>query len=269
VEVTTGFVTVGKANLFYAMMGAGQPLLLLHAGIADHRMWAQQFREFSKHFQVIAPDFRGYGKSTVPNEPFNHWEDIHGIMQYLKLKSVNIVGCSLGGKVGIELAIAYPHMVNRLILVAPGLAGYEYWDKETLEKDAILEELIASRRREEVADMVVDIWVVGLKREEKTVDSSTRAVVRQMILDNYRSVTDEFSERTAQFDVISRLGEIQAPTLVLIGDSDLPDMHAISHLVADKIPHAKRETILSSAHLPNLEQNKLFNQLVVGFLATK
>jgi pimeloyl-ACP methyl ester carboxylesterase len=269
VQITTGFITIGKAKLFYEMAGSGQPLLLLHAGIADHRMWAEQFWEFSKRFQVIAPDFRGYGKSTVPNEPFSHYEDIYGIIQCLELKSVNIVGCSLGGKTGIELAIAYPYIVNHLILVAPGLAGYEYRDKETLEKDAILEQLIASRKREEVVDMLVDIWVVGLRREKKAVDSSTTALVRQMILDNYPSVTDQFPEKAVQFDVISRLGEIQARTLVLIGDSDLPDMQAISHLVADKIPHAKRETILSAAHLPNLEQNKLFNRLVVDFLATK
>ncbi|MDH4241725.1 MAG: alpha/beta hydrolase, partial [Phycisphaerae bacterium] len=191
-KVETGFAPIRNAKMYFETSGAGKPLLLLHSGIADHRMWAGQCSEFSRHFQVITPDFRGYGKSSTPNEPFRHYEDIHGLIQHLAFTSVNIAGCSLGGKVAIEMAIAYPEMVSRLILIAPGMTGYEYRDKETLAKDAILEELIASGKREEVADMLVDIWVVGLKRDRETVDSTARAVVREMILDNYASVTDKY-----------------------------------------------------------------------------
>ena len=265
-QTKTGLATIRNAKLYFETAGTGRPLLLLHSGIADHRMWTEQCREFSKHFQVIMPDFRGYGKSPAPNEPFRHYEDMHGLINHLRLKSVDVAGCSLGGKTAIELAIAYPEVVDHLILVAPGLIGYEYQDKETLAKDVILEGLIASGRREEVADMLVDIWVVGLKRESKTVASGARALVRQMILDNYDSVADKFPETPPEFDVVSRLGDIHAPTLVMIGDSDLPDMLAISQLVAGRIPRARRRLILDAAHFPNLEHGTLFNQSVIDFL---
>ena len=261
------FAPIRNAKIYFEMSGTGKPLLLLHSGIADHRMWAGQRSEFSRHFQVIMPDFRGYGKSSTPNEPFRHCEDIHGLVQHLRFTSVNIAGCSLGGKVAIEMAIAYPEMVSRLILIAPGMTGYEYRDKETLEKDAILERLIASRKREEVADMLVDIWVVGLKRHREAVDSAARALVREMILDNYASVIDKYPETPPGFDMMSRLVEIRIPTLVMIGDSDLPDMQAISQLVADRIRGAKRLLIPGAAHLPNLENSILFNQSVIDFLA--
>ena len=266
-EIETDFATVRKGKMYFEKVGMGKPLLLLHSGIADRRMWAGQCSEFSRHFQVIMPDFRGYGKSPAPNGPFRHYEDIHALIQHLGVASVNIAGCSLGGKAAIEMAIAYPEMVGRLVLIAPGMTGYEYRDKETLAKDAILEELIASGKREEVADMLVDIWVVGLKRHREAVDSAARALVREMILDNYASVIDKYPETPPGFDMMSRLVEIRIPTLVMIGDSDLPDMQAISQLVADRIRGAKRLLIPGAAHLPNLENSILFNQSVIDFLA--
>ena len=269
VKIKTDFATIGNAKMYLEMSGRGKPLLLLHSGIADHRMWAGQYSQFSRHFQVITPDFRGYGKSSTPNESFRHCEDIHGLIQHLGFTSLNIAGCSLGGKVAIEMAIAHPEMVSRLVLIAPGMPGYEYRDKETLAKDVILEGLIASGRREEVADMLVGIWVVGLKRDRGTVDSAARALVREMILDNYASVTDKFPETPPVFDVMSRLVEIRVPTLVMIGDSDLPDMQAISRLVTDRIHGAKRQLIPNAAHLPNLENSMLFNQSVLDFLAAE
>lgn len=268
-KIRTDFATIRNAKIYFEMSGTGKPLLLLHSGIADHRMWAEQCSEFSRHFQVIMPDFRGYGKSPTPKESFRHYEDIHGLIQHLGLTSVNIAGCSLGGKTAIEMAITYPEMVSRLILIAPGMFGYEYRDKETLAKDAILEGLIASGRREEVADMLVDIWVVGLKRDRGKVDSAIRALVREMILGNYASVTGKFPETPPGFDVMSRLVEIRVPTLVMIGASDLPDMQAISQLVTERIHGAKRQVIPNAAHFPNLENSILFNQSVINFLAVE
>ena len=267
--ITTDFATVRKGKMYFEMAGTGKPLLLLHSGIADRRMWAGQRGELSRNFQVIMPDFRGYGKSPAPEEPFHHYEDIHALLQRLGFTSVNIAGCSLGGKVAIEMATAYPEMVSRLILIAPGMPGYEYRDEETLARDAILEGLIASAKREEAADMLLDIWVVGLKRRRETVDSAARALVREMILDNYASVTDKYPESPPEFDIMSRLAEIRIPTLVMIGDSDLPDMQAISQLVADRINGAKRLLMPGVAHLPNLENPVLFNQSVIDFLADR
>ena len=265
-QVKTGFATIHNTKLYFEMAGKGEPLILLHSGIADHRMWLVQQRELARFFRVVTADFRGYGGTAPPSGSFWHYEDIHELIQYLGFDSVNIVGCSLGGKAAMELAIAYPQVVDSLILVAPGLTGYEYGDKETLEKDTMLEKLIAGDRREDVADMLVDIWVVGLRRRRDMVSSGARALVRRMILDNYDSVVDKYPEAAPTFDLIAGLSEIRAPTLVVIGDSDLPDMLAISQLVTDKIPDSRRRVIHDAAHLLNLEHSTIFNQIVVDSL---
>lgn len=100
------------------------------------------------------------------------------------------------------------------------------------------------------------------------VSASSRKLVRQMILDNYASVVDQYPEAKPEFDVMTRLGEIKVPSLVLIGDCDIPDMLEISHLVADKIPGAKRLVIPNAGHLPNLEHRSLFNHRLLSFLGT-
>jgi pimeloyl-ACP methyl ester carboxylesterase len=229
-------------------------------------MWSGQCLEFSRHFQVIAPDFSGYGKSPAPQEPFRHREDMFGLIQHLGLKSLTVVGCSLGGRVAIEMAITNPGDVDRLILVAPGLAGYEYRDKETLAEDMKLEGLIAAGRHEAVADMLVDIWVVGLKRKKEMVNAGVAAFVRQMILDNYDSVIDKYPEASPGFDMISCLDKISVDTLVIVGDSDLPDMQAISKLVAGSISGARLSLMSDAGHLPNLEHDGVFNRTVADFL---
>jgi 3-oxoadipate enol-lactonase len=264
----TGFAPINNTKLYFEMVGTGKPLLLLHSGITDHRMWAEQAEEFSRQFQVIMPDFRGYGRSDNPQEPFRHAQDMYDFVRYLGLKKVNIAGCSLGGKTAMEMAITHPEVVDHLILIAPGLAGYEYRDKETLAKDVILEEIINSGKKEEAVDMMLDVWLVGLSRGKSAVNPATRELVRTMIIDNYDSVTDKFPETELDFSVISKLGEIIAPTLVMVGDCDLPDMQAISKLVSREIKGAKRQIISNAAHLPNLEQNRLFNQSVIDFLTT-
>ena len=265
-QISTGFATIQNARLYFETAGKGRPLILLHSGITDHRMWAEQLREFSKHFHVIAPDFRGYGKSSAPDERFWHFDDIYRLIQELAFRSVYVGGCSLGGKAAMELAIAYPKLISALILIAPGLPSYQFRDKETLEKDMILGELIASEKRDEVADTLMDIWLVGLKRKRESVASSVRVMVREMILDNYDSVIDKYPERKPKFNVLSRLSEIHVPTLVMIGDCDLPDMLAISQLVADRISGAERRLLHNTAHLPNLECSALFNDVVIDFL---
>jgi 3-oxoadipate enol-lactonase len=264
----TGFAQINDARLYFEIVGTGKPILLLHSGITDHRMWADQAMEFSKQFQVIMPDFRGYGRSDNPEEPFRHAQDMYAFILYLGLKRVNIAGCSLGGKTAMEMAITHPEVVDHLILIAPGLAGYEYRDKETLAKDVILEDLISGGKKEEAVDMMLDVWLVGLSRARSAVNQGTSELVRKMIIDNYDSVTDKFPETELEFSVISRLGQIEAPTLVMVGDCDLPDMQAISELISRKIKRAKRQIISNAAHLPNLEHARLFNQSVIDFLAT-
>ena len=81
----TGFAEVNGAKLYYEVAGQGFPLLLIHAGVGDSRMWADQWDEFAAHYRVIGTDLRGFGGTVVPPGLFSYHEDLAGVLRFLQL----------------------------------------------------------------------------------------------------------------------------------------------------------------------------------------
>jgi 3-oxoadipate enol-lactonase len=265
--VLSNYLQADGAKLYYEISGRGEPLVLLHAGIADHRMWQYQIDAFAKRYQVITLDFRDYGKSIHENGAFWHYKDVHSLIGHLGLNSANILGCSLGGMVTLELAIQHPEVVNKIVLLAPGLRGYKFTDELSLEKDKILDELLALDKKEEASELLVDIWVVGLGRKREDVQSEIKSFVKEMILDNYEAVVEGIAESKLGFDVIPRLNDIKTKTLVIVGEEDLPEVLKISEIITEKIPQAKRTIIPDVAHMINLEKGGHLVKEVLSFLS--
>ena len=264
-EKQTGFVELPGARLYYESWGAGKPVVMLHAGIADHRIWAGQCEELSKYFRVITPDLRGYGWSATQEVSYRFCDDIYLLIRYLGLQTVGMVGCSIGGRTVLDLMITHPEVVERAILVAPALRGYEYGDARTLAIDAAIEKFVAEGNKGAAVESTVDMWVVGPKRKRGSVDAKVLALARLMITENYEAMMRGFAETGIDFDVIASLEKIKIPTLVMIGDADLPDMQEISRIITAGIPGAKRQLIPGAAHLPNLDQGGLFNRKIKEF----
>jgi len=95
------------ARIHYEREGAGIPIIFLHAGIADSRMWAAQADFFAKDFDVIRPDVRGFGRSEMPPGPWSAPSDLLGLIDALELKPVHLVGCSMGGGIAIDFALIH------------------------------------------------------------------------------------------------------------------------------------------------------------------
>jgi pimeloyl-ACP methyl ester carboxylesterase len=254
--------------MYYELDGNGPPLVMLHAGIADRRMWAGQVGVLSRHYTVITPDFRGYGSSAAQQMPFRYYEDIYCLLQHLEVGKAAFVGCSIGGLTAMKLMIAHPEAVACAVLVAPGLREYECTDAGTLAKDAELSDLAAAGKRDEVIRLLVDLWVVGLKRRRQAVNREAQELALRMIKENYDMVMDRLPETEPEVGIIPNLPKINVPVLVMIGSDDLPDMQAIAHLVAQKIPGAREQLIPGAGHLPNLEHEDLFNRTVLDFLGS-
>jgi len=115
-------MTVNGVELAYEEAGSGHPLLLIHAGIADRRMWDDTQGAFADRYRVIRPDLRGYGDTPAATEPFTNWRDLAGLLRALDAVPAHVVGVSMGGSAVLDLAVAEPGLVDRLVLVAPGLA---------------------------------------------------------------------------------------------------------------------------------------------------
>ena len=115
-------ISTGRVNgtqLYYEVAGEGQPLVLVHSGGFDRRLWDEQCTTFADHYQVIRYDVRGHGESPPPTKPYSDAEDLDRLLQWLQVEKVHLVGLSLGGRIIIDFALAHPEMVDTLLLVAP------------------------------------------------------------------------------------------------------------------------------------------------------
>lgn len=264
----TGFASVNGIKIYFETTGEGQPLLLLHAGVADSRMWDRQFEAFSTTHLVIRCDLRGFGQSGKSSGSFAHYEDIAALLKYLNVEPVRVVGSSFGGYVAIDFALACPEMVTGLVLAAPALGGYEFESAEMLEFFAAEEEALARGDLAAATELNLKMWVEGFNRQPEAVSDEIRERVREMQFNIFSQpeIADVIEKELAP-PAIDQLHKIMVPTLVIVGDKDVAEFQTISTLIAQKVENARHEVISGAAHLPNMEKPEEFNRLVLDFLS--
>lgn len=262
-----GFAAVNGAKLYYEVEGEGYPLLLLHAGVADSRMWNAQVGVYAQEYQVIRYDLRGFGQSVMPSGRFSHYDDAAQLLKFLHIEHACVIGVSFGGSVAIDVTIAYPDMVDALVLGAPALSGYEpsspAMQQFFIEEDEALQQGDLARATE----INLRMWVDGPQRSPEHVPPDIRKQVYEMQFQNF-SVPEaaDVVEVELEPPAMSRLHTIQIPTLVIVGEQDVPEFQQISTIVTEGIPNATMTTIPDTAHLPSMEHPDVFNRIILNFL---
>jgi pimeloyl-ACP methyl ester carboxylesterase len=229
-------------------------------------MWEPQAAGLGEHFDVIAPDMRGYGESELPAEGWSPTADVLALMDALNLRQgPHLVGCSIGGGVAIDFALEHPDRVSKLVLVGAGVGGLMVGDAN----DPIYADTLAA---EEAKDMEalnqaeMKLWLVGPGRPASHVDEKLRDLFLDM---NGIALRSNFkSAPRVQLDppAAGRLADIKAPTLVVVGDHDLPEVHETADVLVSNVRSARKVVIQDAAHLPNLEHPDKFNRIVLDFL---
>ena len=259
-----GFAEVNGARIHYELLGSGPPVVLLHAGIADRRMWDEQMGPFAQHFQVLRYDMRGLGRTETPAGTFTHHADLRGLLQALGIARAHLVGLSKGARIAINVALEYPGMVERLVLAAPGLEGYSFSDATRQTRQA----LEAEAERDGLPEVELDIrvWVAGSGRPIARVDPAIAERIRLMHVPDRAFPPGHLVEQMLEPPAVERIGEIRAPALIITGELDVPDINAIAALLVARIPGAESAMVPGVAHMINMEQPETFNRLVVDFL---
>ena len=230
-------------------------------------MWQPQVAALrGAGYRVVAPDLRGFGGRRLEAAPFSHLRDAEAALD----GPAAVVGCSLGGRVALELALHRPDLVERLVLVAPGLPGWE-WSDETRAGWAAEEAAYEAGDLQAAAEASVRLWLDGPNRSSEDVDPAIRAAVTEMVLRSYEMQKDAWEGGAREDEVLDppvggRLGEVGCPTLVLVGEDDVADMRAIAEHVADSIDGARFATVPGAAHLPSFERADEVNALLLAFL---
>jgi pimeloyl-ACP methyl ester carboxylesterase len=264
---STGFAAVNGVQIYYEIAGSGHPLVLVHAGIADLRMWDAQFPVFAQHYRTLRYDMRGFGRTAMLAGPFTHYDDLHGLLTFLGVERAYLLGCSKGGSTIIDFALEHPEMAGALITVGSSPGGTEFtgsppkqWDELTAAFD--------SGDLARTSELEVQIWVDGRTRTPDQVDPAIRDLVREMnMVPLATEAANLGSEQRLEPPALNRLDDISAPMLVIVGDLDDPNIGAAADMMTQRIAGAQQAIISGTAHLPNMERPAEFNRLVLDFLA--
>jgi 3-oxoadipate enol-lactonase len=267
VRVDTGFVEVVGAPLAYDVAGAGPALVLLHEGLADRRMYDDQFGPLAHHHRVVRYDLHGYGRSGTPGHPYTHHEALRELLRHLQIDRATLLGMSLGGSVALDFALTHPQMVDALVLIASGIGGYPLGD-ETAALAAPIGQAFQAGDFARAIELSVRLWVDGTERRPDEVDPAVRERFRALYTDVLRR-SREGGRPAGHLEppAYRRHGEIRVPTLVVVGTGDIPDVLAQADLLTRSIGGARKVLLPRVAHLLNMEHPTEINRLILGFLA--
>jgi pimeloyl-ACP methyl ester carboxylesterase len=271
-QVTTGFLDVPGGQLYYEVAGTGHPLVFIHAGVADNRMWDEQFVPFAERYRVIRYDTRGFGKTRTEEVEFSNRQDLYDLLTHLGVEKAYVIGLSRGGQIAVDFTVEHPEMVAALIPAAAGLSGYDQplGDSDAVQQEAALftrmEELWEKGAHDELQELEVHAWVDGPRQPVGRAASDVRERVREMNAGAYNRGEPEPKPQPLDPPAAGRLHEIAVPTLVLIGDLDELATQAMAEYMAQHITGARKVVFPGAAHMVNMERPERFNEVVLEFL---
>jgi 3-oxoadipate enol-lactonase len=259
-----------KANIrgieiYYVIDGDGPWLTLSHSLSANLGMWQPQVDALKASYRILRFDTRGHGRSAGPPAPYTMPElayDLNGLLDHLGIARTHLCGLSLGGALSTTFALAYPDMVDRLI-IADATAAYK---PETHPMWRQRAEAVETGGMEAIADGTLSRWFTDGFRQK---NPEFIAGIRAMILGTSTNGLIGCAHAIMGFDVLGRLHEISKPTLVIAGAEDQALPVAQSRAIADGIKGAGLIVIPDAAHISNLEQPAAFTKAMREFLGQR
>ena len=254
----TGYILVDGGKLFYESAGKGKNIVLLHDGMVNNKIWDEQFPLLSKTYRVVRYDRRGYGKSSDPETKFSNISDLNQLFIQLKIDEAIIFGMSSGGRLSIDFTLTYPEKVRGLVLVGAVVSGFGYtshmntrgghFDPQKMTDPVKVNEYF-------IKDDPYEIYSENTAAKEKV-----------MKLLPFFARQNSVPTQPAAKVAVRSLSEIKVPALILVGEYDIPDVHAHAGVINAGIANSKREIIPRSGHLIPIEQPALFNEAIIAFL---
>lgn len=261
---------VNGVELYYEITGEGFPLVLSHEFAGDYKGWDPQVRFFSRRYQVITYNHRGYPPSGVPEEASAYSqdilvEDLHQFLHYLGIEQAFIGGLSMGANMALNFAIAHPEMTRALILVG---AGAGTTDREDFE----------SHLRELAKQLEVEGWIKAtgsyaksssrvqlLRKDPKSWEEYYERLAAHNNLSSVHCINEIIIKRATVLDLKPKLRQMQVPTLIIVGDEDHFCIEP-SVIMKENIPKSSLLVLPLGGHVINLEEPEAFNRAVLDFL---
>jgi pimeloyl-ACP methyl ester carboxylesterase len=257
-------LTLPGAQLVYDVVGDGPAVVLVHGFGLDMRMWDLQIEDLAQSFRVVRYDCRGFGRTGPfdPSVPYTHSADLVALLDHLAISEAALVGLSFGGRVAMQTALLAPERTRALVLLDAVLEGVP-WDPESMDA---LEEV-----KRGVKDAGVnggrEAWMrhplVAPARENLDLAHQLTRMIGDYPGQHWLGLDPHRSDEASPIDALSTL---MMPTMVVVGDRDVPCFIAMADTLAVGIPGAVYHRVPNAGHMVNMEAPAIVNRLLVEFL---
>jgi len=247
-------------DLHFEISGNGHPVVLIHSGGTDLRLWTFISPLLAKNYQVIAFDGRGAGKSPSPLKDTNYVEELLALMEHLKLIEATIIGHSMGGQIATDFALNYPERVSKLIVIAPSLTGFPYSSEFADYHSKVAE---AAPNVEKMLEVAINSPTYQVVKNSPQKDLNV-----QMLRQHFGRMLEWPADNNIiwpQPPAIERLEELNTETLFIIGDQDLADNYRVADCFR-KVSNIRFIEMQDGDHLLPLTHFETIVQEITGFL---
>jgi pimeloyl-ACP methyl ester carboxylesterase len=241
----SGSAPVNGIEMYYAIYGSGEPLILLHGGLGHADVWGNQIPAFAKRYKVVVADSRGHGRSTRTSEPYSYRlmaSDVVALMDHLKIDKAAIVGWSDGGIIGLDIAVNHPERVTKLFAFGANTN-------------------VAGLRPDIANNVVFNKYIERAGKDYERLSKTPK---------DYDAFVTQISEMWAtQPDYKpEELAKITAPTAIADGEHDEAIRQEHNAEMAKLIPGAKLVILPGVSHFAMWQNPELFNKAVLDFLSS-
>ena len=259
------YLDVGGAKIYFESHGAGPSIIFVHDGLLHSEVWDGQLAAFSAEYRFIRYDRRGYGRSDRPTEPFSNENDLLKLIDAIGIDRAVLVGSSSGGGMAVNFALDHPDRVSALVLVGAVVDGLGF-SNHFMQRDITN---IGTDEEGRVGRFVADPWTVAPQ------NAAAKARLRELLEANPINLDFEkhrFARAYTNLNpppesALSRLDEINVPTLIVTGAADIPDVHVHAGPLESGIQGANREVMAKVGHLLYMENPEAFNEVILDFLS--
>lgn len=263
-----GYIKAGQLHIYFEKTGKGSPLVLVHGGYLDLHSWDKVTLSLAKKYTIIRFDLPGHGKTTGSDTAIQIQEVFKIMMDSLHIVRASFVGLSLGASCVVDFALAYPKMIDKVVLTSSGLNGWA----DVMQLDTLSEKLFnqsnsvfKSNNHDLITESFTHLWCDGPFRKPSEVNHSVRNYVYRTV-----AVNDLKSDKSWPLfntdKAAKRVNTISNKVLILAGDKDVPFILCVAKFLHNQIKHSKLYIVKGSAHMINLEKPMLFQVRLRYFL---
>jgi len=242
-SVESGYADVNGIQMYYAVFGAGDPILLIHGGLGHADIWASQVAEMSKTHEVVVADSRGHGRSTRTAEPYGYdlmASDYLALLDHLKIDKTALVGWSDGGIIGLDIALHHPERLTRLYAQAANVTT------DGVKPDVMTNKTFAA-------------YIERSGRDYRKLSKTP---------DQYDAFVEQIGHMWASQPNWSKeeLAKITTPTAIVAGDHDEAIKREHTEYMAAVIPGAKLIILPNASHFAMLQAPDEYTKSALDFI---